>query len=440
MAFNKINIIKSDLSARLAYISNPEKTGSGTLIAGVNCSPYVPYADMMDTKLRYDKLGGRQGYHLIQSFAPGEITPEQALEFGQAFVAKYLSDRYEALVAVHMDKEHIHAHIIWNSVSYLDGKMYHAPKGHYLEKVRYQCDEQCKAYGLSVIPPKESHSDPNYDPDPDRIARQPVAAYWDDQRGKVTRRTQLKLDIEQAIASPNILTIGQFYSEIARMGYEIKRSQYFALRLQGQERFIRTRSLGPGYEHDDIVKKILDKETIASSYHYEDVPEPVYRRTGRPGLDRKPPKKYKGYFALYWYYLYMFGAIKKKTKTIYSPYLRREIIKFDQYIAEFRLVRINKIETKEQLLLFRDEIKRKTAVLKTERFDLYRQKHTLSPEQVFMLSNRINSIKDELKQLRWNLKLIESILSKAPAMESELAKIQNPMPPEKKKAVTNRAR
>ena len=117
-------------------------------------------------------------------------------------------------MAVHTDKEHIHAHIIWNSVSYLDGKMYHAPKGHYLEKVRHQCDEQCKAYGLSVIPPKESHSDPEYDPDLDRIARQPVAAYWDDQKGKVTRRTQLKLDIEQAIASPNVLTIGQFYSDL----------------------------------------------------------------------------------------------------------------------------------------------------------------------------------------------------------------------------------
>ena len=151
MAFNGMKVIHSGLGDRLRYIMNPDKTEGGLLCAGINTIPDMAYQDMMDTKRRFGKLDKRQGYHIIQSFAPGEIEPDTALRFGMEFIEKYLGNRYEGVAAVHTDKAHIHVHMIFNSVSFIDGRKYHAARGEYLERIRELCDEQCREWGLSVI-------------------------------------------------------------------------------------------------------------------------------------------------------------------------------------------------------------------------------------------------------------------------------------------------
>ena len=113
MAFNGMKVIHSGLGNRLRYIMNPAKTESGLLCAGINTIPDMAYKDMLDTKRRFGKLDKRQGYHIIQSFAPGEIVPEDALRFGMEFIEKYLGNRYEGVAAVHTDRAHIHVHMIF---------------------------------------------------------------------------------------------------------------------------------------------------------------------------------------------------------------------------------------------------------------------------------------------------------------------------------------
>ena len=137
MAFNSMKVIHGGLGDRLRYIMNPAKTENGLLCAGINTTPATAYDDMMDTKRRYGKIDKRQGYHIIQSFAPGEIEPDAALRFGMEFIGKYLENRYEGIAAVHTDKAHIHVHMIFNSVSFIDGKKYHAARGEYLFLLNY---------------------------------------------------------------------------------------------------------------------------------------------------------------------------------------------------------------------------------------------------------------------------------------------------------------
>ena len=117
-----LNEAKSSLSYALAYAENPEK--SHQLVTGVNCQARTAFQEMQATKRRWDKKGGILGYHIIHSYAPGEVTPEQAHVAGVEFARRLLGDRYEAVVSTHLDREHYHCHIVFNSVSFVDGKKY----------------------------------------------------------------------------------------------------------------------------------------------------------------------------------------------------------------------------------------------------------------------------------------------------------------------------
>jgi len=153
MAVNKIHIIRDNLQGSLTYIANPEKTEGGTLVAGMNCSPFSAYADMLETQQQFGKDRGRLAFHLVQSFAPGEVTAEQAMSIGQMFADRYLMNRYEALLAVHNDHDHLHCHLIWNAASYMDGKKYHAQRGQYLDGIRAHvpCPSKTQSVFLQTI-------------------------------------------------------------------------------------------------------------------------------------------------------------------------------------------------------------------------------------------------------------------------------------------------
>jgi hypothetical protein len=209
MAFNKLAVIHtgSKLYNRLNYIQNPEKTAGGLLVAAFNCSTTKAYEDMMSTKRAFGKDSGRQAYHLKQSFKPGEITPAKALEFGMEFVKRYLGDRYEVLVTVHTDRRHIHTHVIWNSVSYIDGLKYHAPTGHYLNEMRSMSDILCRDLGYSVIQQKTlkelqvereyaRYTGTRID---QGVTGQHYGAWRAEKEGRETYRSLIRKDIDQVI-------------------------------------------------------------------------------------------------------------------------------------------------------------------------------------------------------------------------------------------------
>lgn len=149
------NSEKTHLATDITYITNPEKTEQSFFVSVINClTPESVYDEMMNTKIRFGKTDGVQGFHIIQSFAPGEVTPEQAHSIGLEFCKRLLGDRFEAVIGTHLDKAHLHNHIIVNSVSLIDGRKYHSSYQHYFQEIRRISDELCAEYHLKVIDPK----------------------------------------------------------------------------------------------------------------------------------------------------------------------------------------------------------------------------------------------------------------------------------------------
>lgn len=181
-----VNSEKTSLDAGVAYITNPEKTEQTFFTKTINCHTIgTAYAEMMDTKRYWNKMGGVLGFHIIQSFAPGEVTPAQAHEIGMEFARRMFGSQYEAVVGTHLDKAHLHNHIVINSVSFVDGQKYHSSPESYYNGVRGTSDELCRESNLSVITPhgKGKH----------------YGEWKAEQDGKPTVRSIIREDIDRII-------------------------------------------------------------------------------------------------------------------------------------------------------------------------------------------------------------------------------------------------
>ena len=146
MAITKILYRNGGLRQAIDYITNPAKTNEQLLTDYIRCDPGYAAQQMMDTKRAFGKTAGQQYYHIIQSFKPDEITPELAHEIARQFAAEHLPG-YEAVIATHVDKAHIHSHIVFNSVNAVTGKMYHSTCENYYRQIRSVSDQLCKAQG-----------------------------------------------------------------------------------------------------------------------------------------------------------------------------------------------------------------------------------------------------------------------------------------------------
>ena len=160
MAYDKIRVIHTRLDNSIRYVMNTEKTVGGStgavLIGGINCQPETAFREMMQTKRRWDKANRPiQGYHIIHSFVPGEVTPEKAQEIGMELARRLVGDRFEAVVSTHTDHAHVHCHIVFNSVSCTDGKMYRDNFKTYFGDIRGLSNEISRENDLSVIEPKD---------------------------------------------------------------------------------------------------------------------------------------------------------------------------------------------------------------------------------------------------------------------------------------------
>ena len=170
MAITKILNIKesegrnpaSHLKNALEYIQNPNKTEECVLVGGINCLPDTAFEQMEETKNIFHKTGKRQGYHMIISFSPEEkVTAEQAMYVLEHFAKDVLGDDYEAVYAVHTDMEHMHGHLIWNSVSMTIGKKYNSPKGNWRNHLQPITNKYCDELGLSIMPAEYSRNPKN---------------------------------------------------------------------------------------------------------------------------------------------------------------------------------------------------------------------------------------------------------------------------------------
>ena len=217
------------------YALNRDKTESVCFETGLSCLCETAFADMKENVQRWHKTGGVQGYHLVQSFAEGEVTPELAHQIGVELADQLLGGRYQAVVTTHLNTRHIHNHIVWCAVALDNGRKYHSNAKSYYTEVRARSDALCRQYGLSVIETPES----------ERGKRQ-YAKWQAEANGQPTWRTAIRMDVDEAIALA--LTWRQFLAVLERKGYEIRMGRkYPTLRPPGKERFVRFKTLGKSY-------------------------------------------------------------------------------------------------------------------------------------------------------------------------------------------------
>lgn len=347
MAVTKILARNAHLDQAIQYVLNGEKTEGRVLTAHQNCDPGHEYQQMMDTKRELGKTGGRQCYHIIQSFKPGEITPELALELAKGFAAEYLPG-YEVVIGTHTDRDHIHSHILFNSVNAQTGEKYHVSAREYYRQIRAISDRLCREHGLSVI-----------------LEGQPTKAVsyieWLRQsRGQPTFRSMLEADLRDAIEDAN--DIGHFFMIMEHKGYEIKHGNRLGFRLRGQERYMVPERRDKRFSEDGIRAAIEGNlDAIAAGTK----PVLTYRTPYRPY--RRHPK-YKGFLALYVHYLYLLGKVQQRQyPPRMTPHLRQEIMKFERYKEQFAFLREQNIATPEQLAAFQAHTEETLATLTKRR-------------------------------------------------------------------------
>lgn len=268
MAYTKIIPVRSDLNRCLSYTSNPEKTEviqtkdlerllSYTqnnekneyqlYVAGFNCDPATAFSSMQATKRRWKKSenSGVLGYHIIQSFTPKEVTPEQCFEIGCEFARRFLAERFECTVSTHLNQKHLHCHIVFNSVSFADGRMFRNDFKSYYQGIRKISDELCREFKLSVIE-TDGHG----------------LSYGDWKRtkqGQPTVRSLVKADADRVLLIAT--SYEGFLRELENMGYQVNASpnhKYTSVIPPGRTKSIRLEKLSPQYEETTVHRSHIE--------------------------------------------------------------------------------------------------------------------------------------------------------------------------------------
>ena len=325
MAVTKILARRGGLRQAIEYVLNGDKTEEQILTATQNCTKESACHNMLSAKLRWNKMDKVQLYHIIQSFRPGEISPELALEIAQKFVQEHLPG-YQAVIVVHVDKKHIHAHIVFNSVNQMTGEKYHSNAQSYYQQIRAISDRLCREHGLSVIMSGEPAKAVSY------------IEWLRQSKGQPTFRSMLEADLQEAIEDAN--DIGHFFLLMEHKGYEIYHGNRLGFRLRGQERFMYPERKDRRFSEDGIRAAIAGNlEAIEEGRR----PAVISRTRYQPY--RKHPK-YTGFLALYVHYLYLLGKIgQRQYPPRMTPHLRKAAMEFDAYREQFAFLRENGITT-----------------------------------------------------------------------------------------------
>ena len=239
MAVTKIHPIKSTLKKALDYIENPAKTDEKMLVSSFACSYETADIEFELLLSQAMQKGNNLAHHLIQSFAPGETTPEQAHEIGRQLADEVLQGKYPYVLTTHIDKGHVHNHIIFCAVDMVNQRKYVSNRQSYAY-IRRTSDRLCKEHGLSVVMPGQD--------------RGKSYAEWDAHRKGTSWKAKLKAAIDAAI--PQAKDFDDFLRLLQEQGYEVKRGKYVSFRAPGQGRFTRCKTLGEAYTEEAITERI----------------------------------------------------------------------------------------------------------------------------------------------------------------------------------------
>ena len=246
MAVTKIKAIRGTLSKAIAYILNPEKTDEKLLVSSYGCASETAAREFEWTRRIAEQKGMNPvriiARHVIQSFEIGEVTPELAHEIGKQFADEILGGKYEYVLTTHIDKDHVHNHLIFNAVDFVDYHAYKSYKRIYYD-MREVSDRLCKENGLSVIPPSQNKG-------------MGYKEYTEAKRG-TSWKQKLKQTIDRLVITAK--DYGDFLRLMQEAGYEIKTGKYISFRAEGQERFIRSKTIGENYTEERIKERIAGR-------------------------------------------------------------------------------------------------------------------------------------------------------------------------------------
>ena len=392
----------------IAYAANEDKTQQFYYTSGINCSVECARDQFDTTKLRFGKTGGNVAYHAYQSFKPGEVTPDEAHAIGVQLAGELWGDRFQVVIATHLDREHIHNHIIINSVSFKDGLKFHECREN-TRLLRDTSDRICLEHGLSVIEHPKGRRVSSY-------------VYKMEHAGMPTRYNVARQAIDESIALS--LTIEEFKSELRKRGYSYRfdpQRKYWTITPPGWTKPIRIHQLGDDYTRERIERRIYENdpsvrtERLRQQYHkpnHYNLRRRIDHIMGRSGLEK-----------LYLRYCYELGYLPKyqQNPTKLHILLKEDLLKCDQYSEQAKLLSKYHVNTDEDLSQLMENIGERMTELGNERDELRRKvKRALPQAEIDKARDGMKELTSEIRGLRHELKVCREVQERSGHVRNNL--------------------
>ena len=402
MAITKIlNIMESEgrnpashLKNALEYIQNPDKTEECVLVGGINCLPDTAFEQMEETKNIFHKTGKRQGYHVIISFSPEEkVTAEQAMYVLEHFAKDVLGDDYEVVYAVHTDREHMHGHLIWNSVSMTTGKKYNSPKSNWKNHLQPITNKYCDELGLSIMPAE-------YSKNPKNISR-------DKWEKEMSMKEIILRDAKMcAYAAGNV---EHFKYLMKRLGYVFKKDAWMEVQA-------------PGFRYYHKLAKMDEMFSEDMLRHYVDMPwmsKPYFYSSDIRGLHRAKLSPYQKRF---YSKLYRLRIVEQKRFIVGGAKYTEDLKRFHRLQDEYLLLVNNDIKSVVDLVDFISEQEEKIQQIEDRQHEIYREsssrKRNIKTEAQYRkyqiwhveVQEKLDELKQEKRKIKRQLQLADDII------------------------------
>lgn len=405
--------LDEDLYAALRYAENDDKTDRKIFVGGINCSAQNAYAEMIAVQRRFGLRGKVVGYHGIQSFREGEVTPEQAFAIGKETARRMWGDRYQVLVTVHLNTDNVHCHFVVNPVSFKDGAKFKNKIGDHKE-LRKISDEICREHELSVLENSDFYS------------KDKKKEYWVHKAGKQTHRDMLRRDVEEALAKCGSFREIEYYLKC--LGYRFQRDFHYAhpsVIIDGWQRPIRIDSLGPQFSREAIRERCLENQRKPELYGYA---YPQRKRAPLLAIEYhlRQAQRQDAVTLLFEIFIELLkictgSNIENTDRRPLSPAMRAEVRKLDQYLEEYKLLCDHRIESPKELLSFQEGLTARISALEEQRYDLrLKLRRVKSPEEEAGLKEHCKKITKELTPLRRERKTVLRIAEHIPKIQELL--------------------
>ena len=402
MAITKILNIKesegrnpaSHLKNALEYIQNPDKTEECVLVGGINCLPDTAFEQMKETKNIFHKTGKRQGYHVIISFSPEEkVTVEQAMYVLEHFAKDVLGDDYEAVYAVHTDREHMHGHLIWNSVSMTTGKKYNSPKSNWKNHLQPITNKYCDELGLSIMPAE-------YSKNPKNISR-------DKWEKEMSMKEIILRDAKMcAYAAGNV---EHFKYLMKRLGYVFKKDAWMEVQAPGFRYYHKLAKLDEMFS-EDMLRHYVDMPWMAKPYFYSSDIRGLHRAKLSPFQ--------KQFYAK----LYRLRIVEQKRFVVGGAKYAEDLKRFHQLQDEYLLLVNNDIKSIVELVDFISEQEERIQQIEDRQHEIYQEsssrKRNIKNEAQYReyqiwhveVQEELDELKQEKKKIKRRIQLADSIM------------------------------